>query len=423
MRAAVRGSSTSRTWARSRPAGRTRWLLAAAAVQRRRARSDSAARSTACSAARTAAFLTTSSPIASRADRYLTVTNAANHERDLDWFRAHADGFDVELARPRRRLRDARRAGAARARDRAGDRRRAAAGAHDRRDATHRRHPRARRWAPATPARTASSCSLARGRRPRVWNALPRRGAHPAGLAARDTLRTEACYHLYGNDLSTDRGPIEAGLGWCCKEDTGFIGADAVRAARERPARPRSSSPFVIDRAGHRAPGRRRRRRRRGHQRHLLAEPRGRHRHGLPARSSGPPRARELEIDVRGQQRAARVVETPPALRERVRSRRTVRLSEASMAEASYPPSCCITPSTTGRGSTGDVATFGHHLARAGRARRGRLLRAARGRRDSCTQGRALHRGRVGQGRLRRDRAALRRGDRGQRGARRRTRG
>jgi aminomethyltransferase len=29
------------------------------------------------------------------------------------------------------------------------------------------------------------------------------------------------------------RGPIEAGLGWCCKEDTGFIGSDAVRAARE----------------------------------------------------------------------------------------------------------------------------------------------------------------------------------------------
>ena len=54
----------------------------------------------------------------------------------------------------------------------------------------------------------------------------------PAGLAARDTLRLEACFHLYGNDLSTERGPIEAGLGWCCKEDTGFIGADAVRAVR-----------------------------------------------------------------------------------------------------------------------------------------------------------------------------------------------
>ena len=30
-------------------------------------------------------------------DRFLTVTNAANHERDFDWFRSHAEGFDVEL--------------------------------------------------------------------------------------------------------------------------------------------------------------------------------------------------------------------------------------------------------------------------------------------------------------------------------------
>jgi aminomethyltransferase len=59
-----------------------------------------------------------------------------------------------------------------------------------------------------------------------------RRGAVPAGLGARDTLRLEVCFHLYGNDLSVDRGPIEAGLGWCCKEDTHFIGSDAVRAAR-----------------------------------------------------------------------------------------------------------------------------------------------------------------------------------------------
>ena len=61
-----------------------------------------------------------------------------------------------------------------------------------------------------------------------------RRGATPAGLGARDTLRLEVCYHLYGNDLSVERGPIEAGLGWCCKEDTGFIGAEAVREVRER---------------------------------------------------------------------------------------------------------------------------------------------------------------------------------------------
>jgi aminomethyltransferase len=66
-----------------------------------------------------------------------------------------------------------------------------------------------------------------------IWEALMRRGAAPAGLAARDTLRLEVCFHLYGNDLMEERGPIEAGLGWCCKEDTGFIGADAVRATRE----------------------------------------------------------------------------------------------------------------------------------------------------------------------------------------------
>ncbi|HEY4450214.1 MAG TPA: glycine cleavage system aminomethyltransferase GcvT [Solirubrobacteraceae bacterium] len=65
-----------------------------------------------------------------------------------------------------------------------------------------------------------------------VWDGLVRRGATPAGLGARDTLRLEVCFHLYGNDLSTERGPIEAGLGWCCKEDTGFIGAEAVGAVR-----------------------------------------------------------------------------------------------------------------------------------------------------------------------------------------------
>ncbi len=77
-----------------------------------------------------------------------------------------------------------------------------------------------------------------------------RRGATPAGLGARDTLRLEVCFHLYGNDLSVERGPIEAGLGWCCKEDTGFIGA------RGRCARCASTGPaeklvaFAIDGPG-----------------------------------------------------------------------------------------------------------------------------------------------------------------------------
>ena len=46
-----------------------------------------------------------------------------------------------------------------------------------------------------------------------------------------------------------ERGPIEAGLGWCCKEDTGFIGADAV--ARRRAAGPREKLvPFTLTGAG-----------------------------------------------------------------------------------------------------------------------------------------------------------------------------
>jgi aminomethyltransferase len=67
---------------------------------------------------------------------------------------------------------------------------------------------------------------------PALWGELVARGAQPAGLGARDTLRLEACFHLYGNDLCVDRNPIEAGLGWCCKEQTGFIGSDAVAAMR-----------------------------------------------------------------------------------------------------------------------------------------------------------------------------------------------
>ena len=66
-----------------------------------------------------------------------------------------------------------------------------------------------------------------------VWDALLELGAVPCGLGARDTLRLEACYHLYGNDLDPSRDPIEAGLGWACKEETGFIGSEAVAASRE----------------------------------------------------------------------------------------------------------------------------------------------------------------------------------------------
>ena len=67
-----------------------------------------------------------------------------------------------------------------------------------------------------------------------VWNALTEAGASPAGLGARDTLRLEVCYPLYGNDLSTDRTPIEAGLKWACALDKDFVGAETLREQAEQ---------------------------------------------------------------------------------------------------------------------------------------------------------------------------------------------
>jgi aminomethyltransferase len=161
-------------------------------------------------------------------ERYLTVTNAANHEKDLAWFQAHADGFDVEL--------------------------------HDALDDYAMlavQGPKARELArpliegeePARmravegriAGRDALVCGtgytgedglellLAPGDAGTVWDALVQAGVKPAGLGARDTLRLEACFHLYGNDLSEERNPIEAGLEWAVKVDTDFIGAEALR--------------------------------------------------------------------------------------------------------------------------------------------------------------------------------------------------
>ena len=77
-------------------------------------------------------------------DRYLTVTNAANHERDLAWIAGHAEGMDVEVLDRRDELRDARRAGAAGARDRGRPRRGRAAGPVPHGAAARRRRGRAR---------------------------------------------------------------------------------------------------------------------------------------------------------------------------------------------------------------------------------------------------------------------------------------
>jgi aminomethyltransferase len=62
----------------------------------------------------------------------------------------------------------------------------------------------------------------------RLWQSLLERGSpdglKPIGLGARDTLRLEACYLLYGNDIDQTTSPLEAGLGWTVKLDHDFVG-------------------------------------------------------------------------------------------------------------------------------------------------------------------------------------------------------
>ena len=62
----------------------------------------------------------------------------------------------------------------------------------------------------------------------RVLEAGASYGIRPAGLAARDTLRLEMGYCLYGNDISGETSPIEAGLGWITKFDKDFVNREAL---------------------------------------------------------------------------------------------------------------------------------------------------------------------------------------------------
>jgi aminomethyltransferase len=84
---------------------------------------------------------------------------------------------------------------------------------------------------------------------PRLWDAILERGVTPCGLGARDTLRLEVCYPLHGNDITPERTPIEAGLGWACALDKEFTGVDVLRRQKEKGPRERLVA-FVMDESG-----------------------------------------------------------------------------------------------------------------------------------------------------------------------------
>ena len=59
-------------------------------------------------------------------------------------------------------------------------------------------------------------------------------GIKPIGLAARDTLRLEMGYCLYGNDIDDHSSPIEAGLGWITKFSKPFTNSEALKTEKEQ---------------------------------------------------------------------------------------------------------------------------------------------------------------------------------------------
>ena len=62
----------------------------------------------------------------------------------------------------------------------------------------------------------------------KVWNSLIESGAEPCGLAARNTLRVEMGYCLYGNDIDDTTSPISAGLSWCTSFSKDFLSKNQI---------------------------------------------------------------------------------------------------------------------------------------------------------------------------------------------------
>ena len=84
----------------------------------------------------------------------------------------------------------------------------------------------------------------------RLWHALADAGKkfdiEPIGLGARDSLRLEMKYPLYGNDIDQTTNPLEAGLGWVVKLDKGdFIGKEPILKMKKDGVK-RKLVPFIL---------------------------------------------------------------------------------------------------------------------------------------------------------------------------------
>lgn len=172
------------------------------------------------------------------ADRYMLVVNAANLEKDWAWVSRHAADFDVQL-------------------DDASDRTALLAlqgpaareilrplASLDVDDVTYYRFAEGEvAGVPAVISGTGYTGEdgfelyVPADRAAELWRALLEQGREaglvPAGLGARDSLRLEVGYALYGNDLDEEHTTLESGLGWVTKLDKGpFIGRDVLQAQK-----------------------------------------------------------------------------------------------------------------------------------------------------------------------------------------------
>jgi aminomethyltransferase len=187
------------------------------------------------------------------ADDLLVCVNAANRAKDFDWLAGHAGGADVKnesdawaqlaLQGP------------------------LAAQVLQRLTKVNLSALKTYRFAPGEVAGT--PCMVARtgytgedgfelfcppDRAAALWDAIIEAGrpedVKPAGLGARDSLRLEMAYRLYGSDMDDSTTPLEAGLAWVVKLDKGdFVGRDALVKQKEAGV-PRKLVGFVLTDAG-----------------------------------------------------------------------------------------------------------------------------------------------------------------------------
>ncbi len=174
-------------------------------------------------------------------DRYMLVVNASNREKDLEWVRRHTDGLDVSVEDVSDRTALIALQGPAA---------REILRPLSTPDVDEVRYYRFREGTVAGRPAVISGTGYTgedgfelyvdAADAPGIWDALLEGGAEagliPAGLGARDSLRLEMGYALYGNDLDEEHTTLESGLGWVTKLDKGsaFVGRDALAAQKER---------------------------------------------------------------------------------------------------------------------------------------------------------------------------------------------